>query len=35
MGETRNTCIVLIGKPEGKRSFGRDTRRGKIILKWM
>jgi hypothetical protein len=23
MGETRNTCRILVGKPEGKRPLGR------------
>jgi hypothetical protein len=28
MGEKRNTCRVLVGKPEGKRPLGRPRRRG-------
>jgi hypothetical protein len=24
MGETRNACRILVGKPEGKRPLGRD-----------
>jgi hypothetical protein len=27
MGETRNAYIILVGKPEGKRSLGRRSRR--------
>jgi hypothetical protein len=27
MGEKRNAYRVLVGKPEGKRSFGRPRRR--------
>jgi hypothetical protein len=27
MGETRNTCRILVGKPEGKRPLGRPRRR--------
>jgi hypothetical protein len=27
MGEMRNACRISIGKPEGKRSFARPTRR--------
>jgi len=27
MGETKNTYIILIGKPEGKKPFGRPWRR--------
>jgi hypothetical protein len=26
-GEKRNSCTVLVGKPEGKRSLGRHRRR--------
>jgi len=29
MGEMRNFCNILIGKPEGKRSLGRSRRRWK------
>jgi hypothetical protein len=25
MGEKRNMCIILMGKPEGKRLLGRPT----------
>jgi hypothetical protein len=27
MGEVRNACNVLVGKPEGKRPLGRPRRR--------
>jgi hypothetical protein len=27
MGEKRNTCRILVGKPEGKRPIGRTRRR--------
>jgi hypothetical protein len=27
MGETKNTYIILIGKPEGNKPFGRPWRR--------
>jgi hypothetical protein len=27
MGETRNTCNILVGKLEGKRQLGRPRRR--------
>jgi hypothetical protein len=27
MGEKRNACRILVGKPEGKRSLGRPRRR--------
>jgi hypothetical protein len=27
MGETRNACRLLVGKPEGKRPLGRPRRR--------
>jgi hypothetical protein len=27
MGETRNACRILVGKPEGKRPLGRPKRR--------
>jgi hypothetical protein len=27
MGDKRNTCRILVGKPEGKRPLGRPRRR--------
>jgi hypothetical protein len=33
MGEMRNLCKLSGGKPDGKRPFGRPTRRCRIILK--
>jgi hypothetical protein len=27
MGEKRNACRLLVGKPEGKRTLGRSRRR--------
>jgi hypothetical protein len=27
IGETRNACRILVGKPEGKRLLGRQRRR--------
>jgi hypothetical protein len=27
MGETRNACRILVGKPDGKRPLGRPRRR--------
>jgi hypothetical protein len=27
MGEKRNACTILVGKPEGKRPLGRPRRR--------
>jgi hypothetical protein len=38
MGEKRNACRILVGKPEGKRPLGRPRRRwegGRIILEWI
>jgi hypothetical protein len=29
MGEKWNACMILVGKPEGKRPLGRPTCRGK------
>jgi hypothetical protein len=34
MGERRGVYRVLMGKPEGKRPFGRSRRRWRIILGW-
>jgi hypothetical protein len=34
MGEFRNVYIILVGKPEGKRSLGRPRNRWKIMLEW-
>jgi hypothetical protein len=33
MGEMRGVCRVLVGKPEGKRTFGRPRRRWEEIKK--
>jgi len=33
MGEGRGVHRVLVGKPEGKRSFGRPRLDGRIILR--
>jgi hypothetical protein len=33
MGERRSACMVLGGKPEGKKSFGRPRPRLEIIIK--
>jgi hypothetical protein len=35
MGEMRNACKILVGKPEGKRPLSRPTHRWRIILKWI
>jgi hypothetical protein len=32
IGEKRNACMVLVGKPEGKRQLGRTHVGGKVIL---
>jgi hypothetical protein len=32
MGERRDACRVLVGKPEGKRPFGRPRHRWEDIL---
>jgi hypothetical protein len=34
MGEKRNACMLLLGKPEGKRPLGRPRHRWWIILGW-
>jgi hypothetical protein len=33
MGEGRGVCRVLVGKPEGKRPLGRNTRRWEYNIK--
>jgi hypothetical protein len=33
VGEKRNACRILVKKPEGKRSLGRQS--GWVILKWI
>jgi hypothetical protein len=33
MGDKRCICRVLVGRPEGKRPFGRHGRRWKDIIK--
>jgi len=33
MGERRGICMVLMGKPEGKRPFGRPRNRWKDKIK--
>jgi hypothetical protein len=35
MGERIGVYRVLVGKPKGKRQFGRRGVDGRIILKWM
>jgi hypothetical protein len=36
MGERRGAYRALVGKPEGRRPFGRPRRvDGRIILKWI
>jgi hypothetical protein len=35
MGQKRNACRILVGKPEGERPAGRPGLRGRIILKWI
>jgi hypothetical protein len=35
MGEKRNVCRILVGKPEGKRPLGRLHLDGRIILYWI
>jgi hypothetical protein len=35
MGEKRNACRLLVGKPEGNRALGRPRCRWWIILGWI
>jgi hypothetical protein len=35
MGEGRAVYRVLVGKPQGKRPFGRSRCNGRIILRWI
>jgi hypothetical protein len=35
MGERRGACVVLVGKPEGKRYLEDPGMDGKIILRWI
>jgi hypothetical protein len=35
MGEIRNACKILVGKPEGKRPLGRPRRRWEDNIKWI
>jgi hypothetical protein len=35
VGEKRNACRVLVGKPEGTRPLGRLDIGGRIILRWI
>jgi hypothetical protein len=35
MGEMRNACNILVGKPKGKRPLGRPGHNGRIILDWI
>jgi len=35
MGEGRGVYRVLVGKPEGRRTFGRPRRRWGIKLRWI
>jgi hypothetical protein len=35
MGEDRGVYRVMVGKPEGKRSLGRQDIDGRIILRWI
>jgi hypothetical protein len=35
MGEKRNACKILVGKPEGKKPLGRPRRRWEVILRWI
>jgi len=33
IGESREACMVLVGKPEGKRSYGRPRHRWEDTIK--
>jgi hypothetical protein len=35
MGQRRSVYRVLLGKPEGKRPFGKPRRRLRIIFRWI
>jgi len=35
MGERRGVYRILVGKPEGKRPFGRIRIDGKTIFRWL
>jgi hypothetical protein len=35
MGEKRGAYRILVGRPEGRRPFGRPGVDGSIILKWI
>jgi len=35
IGERRGIYRILVGRPEGKRPFGRPRRRLGIILRWI
>jgi hypothetical protein len=35
IGERRGIYRILVGKPKGKRQFGRPRRRWRIILRWI
>jgi hypothetical protein len=31
----RNSCSIVVGNPEGKRTLGRLGMGGKIVLEWI
>jgi hypothetical protein len=35
MAEKRGAYRILVGRPEGRRPFGRPRLDGRIILKWI
>ena len=35
MEDGRGACRVLVGRPKGKRPFGRLRHNGRIMLKWI